>query len=219
MTRIVRVILLSLLLSGCIKQYVPDLTEKSIEGNLIPSVPFGWLWTGTSLENYGLFYDTKCIRSGTRSMSLLSVSALSTKFASLQQSIEARNYAGKRVRFTAFVRTNRVRGWSGIWLRADTPTRQAAAFDNMSDRKIEGSVEWRQYHIVLDIPDNSMYINYGILLHGTGQIWIDDCAFEIVGDSVQTTGTWRRGTDTKSSREPYCQDEPINLDFEIVTDQ
>lgn len=216
MFRIVCVLFFVLLLAGCIKHYIPDLTAQSIEGTLTPGVPPGWVFTGTGLDDYGLYYDRTFIRSGAWSVSLLSTSALPDKFASLQQSIEASAYAGKRMRFSAYVRANRVRKWAGLWMRADTPTRQSAAFDTMSDRKIEGSLDWRRYQIVLDIPSDVDYICYGILLHGIGQVWIDDCALELVGDSVETTGTWRPSSERQSSRDPFFQDEPFNMGFEII---
>jgi hypothetical protein len=216
MFRIVRVLSFVILLAGCIKHYIPDLTARSIEGALTSGVPPGWVFTGTSLDDYNLDYDTTFFRNGSRSISLLSTSALPGKFASLQQSIEASAYAGKRVRFSAYVRANRVRKWAGIWMRADTPTLQSAAFDDMFDRKIEGSLDWHRYQIVLDIPPEADYICYGIALHGTGQVWIDDCALEIVGGSVETTGTWRPSSEHQSSRDPFFQDDPFNMDFEII---
>jgi hypothetical protein len=60
-------------------------------------------------------------------------------------------------------------------------------FDNMRNRPIAGTNDWQKYEIVLDVPDNSTGVFYGVLIHGNGQAWLGDFSFEIVGDDVKTT--------------------------------
>jgi hypothetical protein len=60
-------------------------------------------------------------------------------------------------------------------------------FDNMSNRKINGNIDWTKYEIVLDVPTETISIAYGALLAGTGKIWFDDITFEIVDETVPTT--------------------------------
>jgi hypothetical protein len=77
----------------------------------------------------------------------------------------------------------------------------------MGDRPIKGTTSWTKYDIVLDVPDNASQIAYGALLEGTGQIWFDNIAIEIVDDSVPTTGF-------QNGKKSAKQNEPTNLDFE-----
>ena len=65
---------------------------------------------------------------------------------------------------------------------------QFLSFDNMSDRPIVGTTDWKKYDIVLDVPNNASNIAFGALLSGTGQIWFEKLTFEIVDTSVKTTG-------------------------------
>jgi hypothetical protein len=77
----------------------------------------------------------------------------------------------------------------------------------MSDRPITGTTDWNKVEIVLDVPANSSMLAYGVLLYGTGQIWIDKVTFEVVDESVKITG--------KSNKiESPVVSEPANLDFE-----
>ncbi len=57
----------------------------------------------------------------------------------------------------------------------------------MGDRPIKGTSEWKKYDVVLDVPSNSAAINFGILLAGTGEVWVSNLKFEVVDDSVPTT--------------------------------
>jgi hypothetical protein len=57
----------------------------------------------------------------------------------------------------------------------------------MGDRPINGTNDWTKYEIVLDVPENSAKIFYGVLISGAGQIWVGDIVFEIVGNDVPST--------------------------------
>ena len=80
----------------------------------------------------------------------------------------------------------------------------------MQQRSIIGSTGWEKYEIVLDVPENSTNLAFGILLDGSGQAWIDDICFEVVGLEVPTTGYSRNG----SKNDFKYPDKPIYLDFE-----
>lgn len=58
----------------------------------------------------------------------------------------------------------------------------------MQGRPIKGTSGWKKYEIVLDVPNEASNIAFGALLNGTGQIWVDNVHFDIVGNSVPTTG-------------------------------
>jgi hypothetical protein len=82
----------------------------------------------------------------------------------------------------------------------------ALSFDNMQRRAIKGTVDWERYEIVLDVPDRSVHLAFGILLDGRGQVWIDNIRFEVVKKEVARTNE-----NDLSSRYPSA---PVSLDFE-----
>jgi hypothetical protein len=59
----------------------------------------------------------------------------------------------------------------------------------MQNRPIKGTQDWAKYDVVLDVPNDSVGIYFGILLVGKGQVWLDNIHFEGVGSNVPTTGS------------------------------
>jgi hypothetical protein len=124
-------------------------------------------------------------------------------FGTLMQMFKANTYAGKRLKMTGNAKSEGVKYFAGFWLRIDGPDDKQLSFDNMRDRPIKGTTGWTKYQIVLDVPENSIYIAVGLLLGGSGQVWMTDIRFEVVGVNVPTTDL--------SVNHP---DKPINLSFD-----
>jgi len=92
--------------------------------------------------------------------------------------------------------------WAGLRMRVDKESKQLA-FDNMHERPIKGTTDWKNYDVVLDVPQEATGTFFGALLSGSGTIWLNGAKFEIVAPNVPTTGT-------AGAQKP---DEPVNLDF------
>lgn len=105
---------------------------------------------------------------------------ISEGWGDLHQTISARNYAGKRVRFSAMLKTEDVLGWGGLWLRADNHQGKTVVFDNMYTRGLKNSNDWQRRDVVLDIPADAESLHFGLLLAGKGRIWMDQLVFEVV---------------------------------------
>ena len=120
------------------------------------------------------------------------------------QDVRAEHYADKRVRFSAFVKTEDAKS-AGLWMRVDKGP-SMVAFDNMQDRPLTGTSGWQRYSIVLNVPKDATAVSFGILLVGSGKVWINSGNLEIVSNDVPTTGNA-----DKSNARPL---EPVNLDFE-----
>ena len=106
-------------------------------------------------------------------------------FAALMQATLPNNYQGKRIRFSAKVKTERV-GTAQLWLRVDRPD-GTMQLDNMSNRPVRDTSDWHRYECVLDVPTGSSNIAFGLILTGSGKAWIDDATIEEVGQDVATT--------------------------------
>lgn len=219
MIHVLRILLPALCLAGCIATSTPRLTADAIEGKLELGVPDGWGFGGRSPDDYDMFIDTQLRHGGKASVSLLTLETVWQGSGTLQQQLAAVNYAGYRVRFRAFVRTNRVEGSCALWMRADSESQKRVAYDDMARRRINGTNEWKEYSIVLDIPEDAVLIIFGIVLYGIGQVWIDDCKLETVGRDVATTGDYTRPTPAHIELEPDVRNVPVNLDFEGAVQQ
>ena len=89
--------------------------------------------------------------------------------------------AGKKVRFTGYIKTEGVtRNFAGLWFRANGAS-GVVAFDNMQNRGATGTTDWKQYAIDLAIPDTVTSVVFGALMPGDGIAWFDDLAIEIDG--------------------------------------
>jgi hypothetical protein len=115
-------------------------------------------------------------------------------------------YQGKRVRFSANVKADNVADWAGLWMRIDDVNHRTngvskvLGFDNMQRRPIKGTGGWKSYSVVLDVPEAATGIALGILLSGSGAVWLNGAKLEVVGNDVATTGGPAQG--------------PTNLGFE-----
>jgi len=149
--------------------------------------PAGWFLAGKDPASYVMEQDSKTAHEGKTSARFASTRE-PKGFGTMMQSFEPGEYRGKRVRLSAFVKSKQIRGWAGLWMRVDGPEARPLAFDNMQGRPIQGTSDWKRYDVVLDVDDTATGISFGVLLEGTGTLWLDEVKFQIVDASVPTTG-------------------------------
>jgi hypothetical protein len=90
-----------------------------------------------------------------------------------------------------------------MWLRiSGLDDKEVLGYDDMHDRALKGTTEWTKCEIVLDVPTKANRLNFGFMMSGRGQVWLDRLKFEEVDKSVALT--------TKDIRYPL---EPSNLNF------
>jgi hypothetical protein len=166
--------------------------------------PLGWFLAGSKPASYRTGIDAQMMENGLPSAYLRSTVQDTGGFGTLMQSVSAAEYAGKRVRLRAMVRSDNVTDWAGLWMRIDKE-KAAVGFDNMQQRPIRGSQPWTTHSVVLDVPPDATGISFGTLLSGSGEVWLNDVKLEVVGEDVETTGT-RAPTALPKS--------PVNLDFQ-----
>ena len=167
------------------------------------AVPRGWFLAGSKPASYDTGIDAQASYNGHPSAYLKSKDPRIDGFGTLMQDFRADHYVGKRVRFSAYVKTENAEGLVGLWMRIDKEAKQLA-FDNMQNRPIKSTSDWQKYDVVLDVPQDATGIFFGVLLGGTGEAWISNAKFEVVGSDVPTT-------DLVGTPRP---DEPANLNFE-----
>lgn len=167
------------------------------------TAPKGWFVAGSKPESYESGLDPSTPHLDHASAYLRAKSASVEGFGTLMQDFRADHYLGKRVRFSAFVKTADAKNWAGLWMRVDKGEK-SVAFDNMQDRPMRGNTDWEKCEVVLDVPSDATGVFLGVLLAGGGEVWINDAKIEVVGGEVPITGSAQTHTMT---------DEPENLDF------
>ncbi len=153
-------------------------------------LPKGWIIAGSKPKSYDMGTDIGAGRDGKNCATIQSKKNKIDGFGTLMQKITPEKYLGKRIRMSAYVKTENVVDWCGLWMRCDGFEGKLLAFDNMGSRPIKGTTDWKKYEVVLDISDKTQFIAFGTLLDGTGKVWIDEIIFEIVDSSVPTTQTY-----------------------------
>ncbi|MGB7084338.1 MAG: hypothetical protein WBD47_02200 [Phormidesmis sp.] len=181
--------------------------SDTAEANSSLSVPRGWRKAGSRPNAYDILLDSAVAFSGQHSALIQSKLAQADGFGTMMQAFKAGDYRGKRLKLSAYLRTERVEFWAGLWMRVDGANDQSLSFDNMQNRAITGTTDWTQYVVVLDVPAAAELIAFGVLLAGAGRVWCDRFHFETVSSDTSVT--------SQSIRQ-NIPDKPINLDFDAV---
>lgn len=162
-----------------------------------------WHKAGTKPKSYEIGFDKSTYKTGSKSAYLKSIDNKIKGFGTLMQQCDAKDYLGKKIKMSAYIKSEDVKNWAGMWLRIDSKYgRRVLGFDNMQKRAIKGTTDWKKYEIILDVPPDSGSLNYGFLIDGTGQIWFDQLSIEIIGNF-----------DDKDVKNAILS-KPANLDFE-----
>jgi hypothetical protein len=186
-------------------------------------MPAGWGLAGSKPGDYSCSLDSSVTYQGQPAVYLKAKpdSELSG-FGTMSQYFSAAQFAGKRVRFSANIKSQgidpRARGesWAGLWLRIDGDPSggnggpKPLIMDNMhqtgTDRAIKGTRDWQNYSVVLDVAPNATGVGLGVLLSGAGELWISGMKFEVVGLNVPVT--------VEKTVAHGMADGPVNLSFE-----
>lgn len=171
------------------------------------AAPRGWFLAGDHPQNYVTGVDRDIIYQGHPSAYLKPKPSATEGFGTLMQQFDAAQYAGKRVRLKAWVKSENVNDWAGLWMRVDSGAK-SVAFDNMQNRPIKGITGWQNYAVVLDVPKDATGISFGILVSKSGTVWLNSAQFEIVGMDMPVTDKWA------GSGSLQQHPGPTNLNFE-----
>ncbi|MDX1579507.1 MAG: hypothetical protein R3266_13560 [Gemmatimonadota bacterium] len=185
---------------------------------LTAQAPEGWLLTGRDADDYELVRDMEVARSGEASLRLAARgNRHRDDWAVSVQMVDATPYRGRRVRLRGWLRSDDL-GSGGLWMRIDGIVEGRAALlalDNMEDREIEGTEDWTEREIVLDVAPESVTILFGAMIAGDGALWVDDLAFEGVEEDVALTAEAEVVVDDAPyARPPGVHPAPTNLGFE-----
>ena len=122
--------------------------------------------------------------------------------------IPAAGLRGKRIRVLAWLKTTDAVSGGGLWMviwHQDVgllgsllgtslgSSSNPLVYDDMLDRAVHGTTDWKRYQMVVDVPDEADNITLGYQLYGSGELWTDDFKVEVVSPDVPTTDDshWR----------------------------
>ena len=92
---------------------------------------------------------------------------------------------GKRLKFSAEIKTVDADS-AGLWLTGSAENWHVT--DGMYDRLIKGSTGWSLENLVIDVPEDTRYVSFGLWMIGNGSCTMRNPKIEIVDQSVPVTG-------------------------------
>jgi len=147
-------------------------------------LPGGWfLHAEPSVNHYRIGLDRETRHEGKSAGILESLAAESQKnhYARLVQSIDASKYHGKRLRLSAFLKTQDVTETAR--LSVESPHLYSDSSDAFyQEPPLRGSNDWRRYEIEFTVPAAGVVkqIDCCVNLYGPGRVWVDDVSLEVI---------------------------------------
>ena len=167
-------------------------TNLSFENVSQTGTPENW-WGTININGYTVKSDRAIFHDGALSacLSFKNQKISKADWGTITGSMKPDSFKGHRVRMSGWLKTDSVSDWAGLWMRVDGKDfKQVLAFDNMQERGVKGTTDWKKYEIVLEVPQDATNINFGALLCGKGKLWLDEIKFEIVGNDIPSTSTY-----------------------------
>jgi hypothetical protein len=156
---------------------------------IVQMVPGEWLVRGDGRFNYEMYPDVNETYSGTASAYLAPKDPNWTGDVYLVKMVNEPELAGKRVRFSAYVKSEGVKDHAELWLTPAEYLPNFGRFDGTLNREITGTTSWQRYEITQDVPPDSKSISFGLRLVGQGKVWIDAARLEVVGPDAPVLTT------------------------------
>lgn len=162
----------------------PDLTLLSMTpprpDEIFLAPPAKWLAMGTpGYELCDVGVDARMLQAGQRN---LSIACGVPQSVAMTQSAEAAPFWGKRVRFSGWLKADKLesatqegaRNGAGLMMSTtDAQGRTVRA-------EVGNASDWQYRELIVEVPRNSRWIIVGLTLNGRGQLWARDFKFEEV---------------------------------------
>lgn len=103
-------------------------------------------------------------------------------FDGMGENFPAAEVAGKRVRYSAAIRTEGITsGAADLWWVVDNAAGDTIAFGSLGNQAARGTTPWTRYSFEVDVPAEAAEVAFGAILQGNGTAWFDDIKVEIDG--------------------------------------
>ncbi|MEJ5285715.1 MAG: hypothetical protein CH6_3221 [Candidatus Kapaibacterium sp.] len=150
-------------------------------------LPKGWFVPSYAEKlGYGAFLTDEEPKSGRYCLELFREGKYEEgMYGSVMQSIDAKPYRGKMVRFRAYIRAeiHSPQGSAHIWVRERIGNDEETGFFEYHQDQPMVLRQWEVREVKGRISPNAEVINFGLLLLGNGRAWIDSASFEVLSDN------------------------------------
>jgi hypothetical protein len=106
----------------------------------------------------------------------------------LREEMDVGRFRGNRVKITIWMKSAGVTGQSGIGAIAFGPNGKVADEGQQGHRPLRGTIDWKAYTAVIDIPREATVLTWGAVMNGAGKLWVDVDSAQCVVDESGTHG-------------------------------
>jgi hypothetical protein len=154
--------------------------EEMLTFESAPSGPLPPGWSGGPPGT--IFVDGAIAHGGRRSARLERTATSPEAFSTLTKAIPA-DFAGKTIEWRGFLRSEAVSEFMGLWMRLDGDAPNLG-FASMQPQQVRGTNDWKEYSITLPLHPDAKQLVFGVLISGTGKVWVDDLRLSVDGKPV-----------------------------------
>lgn len=148
--------------------------------------PGWWYIQHAGPPSFEFAIDDKVAKDGKQSLRIKRTGA--EPFGLVLQGVRANRFRGKRVRLSAFLRLDNVEAYgtgpladmSGAVLMLRSQGTGPMVLDDMRDRPLRGTKPWTEVSVEIDVPATATVVEFGATLSGSGTLWADAFALEVV---------------------------------------
>ena len=158
-----------------------DLPKQHVTGKL-PSI---WTLAGNNQTEYeGGTDDTE--RFGGKSSGYIKSKGFNIAgYGVLATAVAAGPFCGRTVRLSAWVKTDDVQRWSGLWIGTETPAHRFTPTGTPDpwfnvDRSLRGCRDWKRYTLDLAVPADATRVLFGVAVAGRGTAYINEVRLDPV---------------------------------------
>ncbi len=112
---------------------------------------------------------------GTSSAFLRSTAADASGLATLRQTIKADDYRGKQLRFSGDVKAEQVEQQASLYIRTNKQGERVRP-----ENVVQGTHDWMRYEATISVAEDALFIRFGLVLYGKGQIWLANAQLEVI---------------------------------------
>jgi len=101
-----------------------------------------------------------------------------TKWCPVLQGVSAKQYLGRYVQFAGMVKARGITESAKIWVNVTDAT-DIINFSDLYPDFITEDSDWTEVEVRIYVPTNARSINFGAVLIGQGELWIDDFRLDV----------------------------------------
>ncbi|MES2521689.1 MAG: hypothetical protein V4617_03240 [Gemmatimonadota bacterium] len=154
--------------------------------------PTGWRMSGGGWEEFRKQGDATVLHEGRPTARLAPRADSSVGYGTWMNSLYPFPYSNKRIRISIYTRTAGATRRADFWARVQGKGSPGDGYGLAGKFvRLPATSDWQRHEIVMDVPGDAQWVQYGIGIAGPGMMWMDQAKIEVVDESVPLTAGLR----------------------------